>query len=115
DARALLDVPDEPGFVDARNEGVDPRGVPPPVHVRLAQRERAALQDAGEPPWFVDLDVPRIGSADLDVGEGQEVGDAGLGAHSLRLGNPRRKAQPWRFDFTLRSALSFASVLHRRV
>ena len=56
------------GALGAAHELVELIAVPPAVHVRLAEAERAVGEHALEHALVVDLDVPRPVAVDADVG-----------------------------------------------
>jgi hypothetical protein len=56
-------------------------GLPPVVHVRLAEADRGVAKDALVELRFADLDIARPRATDLDVGEAEQL------AHdALRIG-----------------------------
>jgi hypothetical protein len=57
----------EPRLVDAREELVEARDIPPAIHVGLAGTEASMRQHASIEALVVHADIPRIAAIDLDV------------------------------------------------
>ena len=67
-------------FIQVRLHQVDEEfiqdiGIPPPLHVALAQAERAVAHDPREKARVMHLDVLWLGAADADPGFVEQAGD----------------------------------------
>ena len=58
---------------------VEALGIPPPVHVALAEAERAVADDAFVEPVVVDLDVPRVRAVDGEPRVVRQLEDDAVG------------------------------------
>ena len=73
------------------NEGVQRLGVPPAVHIGLAEAERSMAEDATVEPVVMYLNVERPVTVDLDTRLFQQIGEVTLWT-GIHHANPRRVA-----------------------
>ena len=81
----------------AGEELVEPLAGEPSVHIGFAEAQRALRQHAAVKRLVLDLDVPGIGSVDLDMRERKEISHDRLGVHDskpLSAWCERRHAAP---------------------
>ena len=83
-APVALDLLLEVGAHDLVDEDVERVGLPPAVHVRLAQTERGVAQEALVEALIVNRDVTGRGATDRDAGQCEQIADDGLGVRRTR-------------------------------